>query len=112
VTAIIKVCTLDELPPGQGRVVRIGGRDLYVYNREGRVFAALGEPAATLPRFAGESPRCQQVGSRFDVEQQDSLARTRAHAAAVWVEPREDGIYVALDDAGLPVLLEQPARAF
>jgi hypothetical protein len=112
VPAFIKVCDLDELPPGKGRVVRVGSRDVYVYNREGRVFAAVEERATSISPLAGEPPSCHHRGASFDVEQEDSPARARAHTAAVAVTMREDGVFVELDDSGAPIEIDQPARAF
>jgi len=112
VAAFIKVCEVDELPPGKGRILRVGSRDVYVYNREGRVFAALEERATTITPLAGEPPSCHHAGASFDVEQQDSPARTRAHTAVVAVSLRDEGIYVELDDSGAPIEIELPARAF
>ena len=105
----IKVCALDDLPPGTGRVLRVGIREVYVYNREGRVFAAVEERTVSVAPALGEPPH---MGSTFDVEQEDSPARVRAHAGAVAVELRPDGVYVALDETGAPALVDQPARAF
>src|SRR5690349_18495045 len=105
VATFIKVCELDDLPPGTGRVVRVGMRELYVYNREGRVFAAVEERAKAVAPPMGEPVH---MGASFEVEQEDSPARVRAHAGAVAVELREGGIYVALDEAGAPALVDQP----
>jgi len=112
VPAFIKVCDVDELPPGKGRIVRVGSRDVYVYNREGRVFAAVEERATAIAPLAGEPTSCHHAGASFDVEQADSPARARAHTAAVAIALREDGVFVELDDSGAPIEIDQPARAF
>jgi hypothetical protein len=109
VATFIKVCDLDDLPPGTGRVIRVGAREVYVYNREGRVFAAACDHKTAHMPPLGEPPH---MGASFEVEQEDSPVRMCAHAGAVAVELRADGIYVALDEAGSPAMVEQPVRAF
>jgi len=35
----VEVCPAEELPPGERRVVRSGGREIAVFNVEGRLYA-------------------------------------------------------------------------
>jgi nitrite reductase/ring-hydroxylating ferredoxin subunit len=109
VQGFVKICGLDELPPGKGKVVAIGGREVHVFNREGRISArvaghcrsgvAAGAQAGLAP--PGEAvPVCIHAGSRFEVEQEDSPARAHAEAASVHVRVREGAVYVAVEGGG------------
>jgi nitrite reductase/ring-hydroxylating ferredoxin subunit len=101
----VKVCELDELPPGKGKMVRLGGREVYVYNREGRIFAAM-EERAVLGAHAGSAPPgeagplCRHPGSTFEVEQDDSPARMHTQTGAIRVRLFGDSIYVAFEQDG------------
>src|SRR5438105_4954313 len=86
VAPYVKVCDLDELPPGKGKVVQVGSREVVLYNREGRVFAAREERAPPVGSQAAAQaleppPTCRHPGSHFEAEQEDSPARVRAHTA-------------------------------
>ena len=106
--SFVKVCEIDEVLPGKGKRVHVAGRELLVYNREGRVFAALEDHLARGAQGAqgaepppGEAPAsCHHPGAHIEVEQTDSPARARAHTAFVQVLVREDGVYVVLEEAG------------
>jgi nitrite reductase/ring-hydroxylating ferredoxin subunit len=101
VKGFTKVCQLDDVPPGKGKLVRVGNREVHVYNREGRIYAALDETAARArteaPLPNDPAPACQHPGSRFDVEQEDSRARVHAHTAAVRVRVWQEEVYVAVE---------------
>jgi nitrite reductase/ring-hydroxylating ferredoxin subunit len=109
VHGFVKICELDDVPPGKGKIVRVGRCEVYVYNREGRIFATVPERAVAGAAHARESPpgeappACHHPGSRFEVEQEDSPARVRAHAAGVLLRIDGEGVYVALDEGGGPV---------
>jgi hypothetical protein len=114
VPRFIKICELEDVPPGRGKVVHVGGREVYVCNREGRIFATAPQRGGRSLGHEGgpppvESPAaCRHPGSRFEVEQEDSPVRVRAHGASLWVRVEEDGVYAALDEEGAP--LETPAQ--
>jgi nitrite reductase/ring-hydroxylating ferredoxin subunit len=99
----IRVCELDDIPPGKGKVVRVGGVDVNVYNREGRIFAQIEDHRFGRGGHGGQSPpgeaSCRLPGSHFDVEQSDSPARLGAHNMSVRVRVVEDAVWVALEMA-------------
>jgi nitrite reductase/ring-hydroxylating ferredoxin subunit len=106
VARLIKVCELEEVPPGRGKVVRVGHSEAYIYNREGRIVATLEQTSAS-GRVGGlvsgdVTTSCRHPGSHFEVEQEDSPARARAHSVSLEVRVAGDGIYLALDDCGEP----------
>src|SRR5207245_1614903 len=103
VVDFVKVCDLDELPPGKGKVVRAFGREVRLFNRAGRVFATLEEHAVGTAHEGGGPPGelppvCRHPGSHFDAEQEDSPARAHAHEAAVRVRLGDDGVYLAVEE--------------
>lgn len=110
----VKVCQVEDVPPGKGKIVRVGERDVFVFNREGRVFAMVdartgggsGRAGAAAP---GEAPAaCRHPGSRFEVEQEDSLVEVGVAAGMVPVRVAEDGVFVAIDETGGPALAAIP----
>jgi hypothetical protein len=90
---LLKVAELDELPPGRGKTIAAGGREVTVVNREGR-YLAVGRthayPAPAGPAETdgdhrgrafsigiGESDRVELVGDRTYV--------VRVDETGVWV---------------------------
>ncbi len=69
----IKVATTDEIPPGQGKVVEVQGRQLALFNLGGSFYAVdntcthaggpLGEGVVT-----GDKVECPWHGASFDVK--------------------------------------------
>ena len=110
----MKVCELEDLPPGKGKIVQLGGFEIRLFNREGRVFALREERTAASPSARHLPPgeggaACRHAGSHFEVEQEDSPARIRAHAASIPVELREDGSYLPLDELEHTSPIAEPA---
>ena len=71
----VRVATVAEIPPGKGKLVELGGRQVTVYNSGGTYHArctSLHAPAAPKPAFESE---CSQPGFRFDAFAEDSPAR-------------------------------------
>jgi hypothetical protein len=102
VNGFIKVCDLQELPPGKGKRVQAFGQDIVLYNREGRILATIDEPTtATRAPYLGPAV-CRHPGSRFDTEQEDSYARSHAHSRGLRVRIMDDGVYLAVDEGGRP----------
>lgn len=74
-TATLKVCTLDELPPGERKVVEHGDLEILVVNCDGELFAIedrcshddgeLGDGDLHSDRCAIECPR---HGALFDLK--------------------------------------------
>jgi nitrite reductase/ring-hydroxylating ferredoxin subunit len=89
----IRVAHVTELPPGKGKVVEVGGRQITIYNLEGR-FAASSTRAPHLQ--GGAAPDCTQHGLAFDAYAEDSPARLRADAACrVWLDG--DDVWLSVD---------------
>jgi phenylpropionate dioxygenase-like ring-hydroxylating dioxygenase large terminal subunit len=70
----IPVATLDQVPPGKGRVVFVGSRMLALFNIRGEIFAL----DDTCPH-AGSSLGCGRL--------KDSLVTCRAHGLRFDVHP-------------------------
>lgn len=70
----IRVAQVDQLPPGKGRTLELDGRQVTVYNRDGRFYAT-----STRPRRATPAPidttYCGSRGIEFEVWMEDSPAR-------------------------------------
>ena len=92
---MIKVAEPDELPPGKGKTLHIEGRDVTVYNTEGRYVAT-----ATWSRQAigiMESS-CDMPGRKFDVGIEHSPARLRTDELHYQVLASEDGVFVLVEE--------------
>lgn len=79
-SAPVRVARLDELPPGRGKLVLIGSREVAVYNQEGRFFAVAAPGsriggAGGLPGHA-RAAACEPLGLHFDASLPDSPAQT------------------------------------
>jgi hypothetical protein len=72
----VRVARVDELAPGQGKVVDVGGRDVAVYNLEGRLYAVASR-FARAPLAGACEPACPSHGRRFAAAAHDSPARLR-----------------------------------
>ncbi len=108
-----RVCTVDELPPGQRRIIEINGRSIGVFNLDGDYHAirnvcphqraplCMGRVSGTtLPSPAGEYRygregrivRCPWHGWEFDITTGQSVFnphRVRVKSYEVAVEPAE-----------------------
>jgi 3-phenylpropionate/trans-cinnamate dioxygenase ferredoxin subunit len=94
------VCHASELPPGTRRIVRVGGKEIGVFNVDGNLFAVrnrcphqgaplcLGELTdLSVPRFDGDDPpsrelerhgeilRCPWHGWEFDLRSGEAIIR-------------------------------------
>jgi hypothetical protein len=83
----VRVGQVGELPPGKGKVVDVEGRQITVYNLEGRLVAtSTRAPQAHAP----ETTDCSQHGLVFDAFAEDSPARLRIDGECrVWMEGDE-----------------------
>ena len=89
----IRVAHVTELPPGKGKVVEVEGRQITVYNLEGR-FEATSSRALHL--HDGEAPDCTQHGLSFDAHAEDSPARLRTDGLCrVWIDG--DDVWMSVD---------------
>ena len=81
-SAPVRVARLDELPPGKGKVVQLGARDIAVFNLEGRYYASCAHRphigASELPGHATANACTSPGGGHglfFDATAADSPAR-------------------------------------
>jgi len=124
------VATIDEIPPGQRKLVEAGGRTVVIYNLAGELFALnnrcphrggslfhgvqtglveSGEPGQYRVSRRGEMVKCPWHGWEFDIRTGKSWCdptrlRVRQYPAAVCAGSElEEGSYVA---QSFPVRLE------
>ncbi|MBI4510137.1 MAG: hypothetical protein HY698_10925 [Deltaproteobacteria bacterium] len=92
---LVKVAELDELPPGKGKTLEVEGREVTIYNVEGRYVAT-----GTWPRYlTGHlDTTCEMPGHRFDVGIEDSPARLRTDELSYQVFTDATGIYVLIEE--------------
>jgi nitrite reductase/ring-hydroxylating ferredoxin subunit len=116
----IEVCRAHELPPGARRVVRAGGRDIAVFNVDGRLYAlrdtcphqgarlsagAIGgtmlpsAPHEYVYGLEGRVIRCPWHKFEFDLESGRSLHDPEGMRVTTYCVRVEDGV-VVLDAAG------------
>jgi hypothetical protein len=92
-SSTIRVAAVHELPPGKGRVLEIGGRQVTVFNLDGRLHATVSHaPRQPAPSVDTSHPR----GLEFDVWMEDSPARLRDEPAGL-VRVDGDEVYLILD---------------
>jgi hypothetical protein len=79
----LRVAQVSEIPPGKGKVVEVEGRQITVYNLEGRLVATA--TRASHPHEAETD--CPQHGLQFDAFVEDSPARLRTDdECRVWID--------------------------
>jgi 3-phenylpropionate/trans-cinnamate dioxygenase ferredoxin subunit len=73
-TSIVEVCPVAELPPGQSRIVEVGGRKIGVFNADGELYAIEDRcshddgPLAEGPFDPHQrTVECPRHGSLFDI---------------------------------------------
>ena len=91
----VRVARVDELPPGKGKRVEIGGREVLVYNAEGRLRAQALESGRPSPHW----PACARPGSVFEVTVEDSPARLEDHLREYAVAVEGDYVLVGAERA-------------
>lgn len=91
--ARIKVADVDELPPGQGKTTVVGGREVTVYNREGRFVAT---STSTRPRVSAGvlETTCEMPGRHFAVGPAISPDRLQSDDERVQVVVAGGAVYV------------------
>lgn len=87
----VKIADVDELPPGKGKTATVGGREVTVYNREGRYVAT-----STAPRLAAGvlETTCEMPGRRFEVGPAISPDRLQSDDERVQVVVDDGAVYV------------------
>ena len=96
-----KVCRLDDLPPGKGKVVQVGTAEVYLFNREGHIYASCDRPRARAHAIArggvppGEAgSECFHPGSHFEAESPESPVSPPAKNPAIPVRIEGGDIYI------------------
>jgi 3-phenylpropionate/trans-cinnamate dioxygenase ferredoxin subunit len=69
-SGFVKVATVDQIPPGQGRQVEVDGRRIALFNVGGRFYAVDDtctheEASLAAGELSGEIVACPKHGSRF-----------------------------------------------
>src|SRR5262245_2794801 len=93
---LVKVADLNELPPGKGKTLKIDGRDITVYNREGRFVAT-----ATMPRHLTglvDTTTCGMPGHTFEIGIGDSPDRLQSDELRYQVVVEGVEVFVVLED--------------
>lgn len=88
----VKIAAVDELPPGKGKTATVAGREVTVYNREGRYVAT-----TTAPRVAAAGvleTTCEMPGRRFEVGPAISPDRLQSDDERVQVVVDDGCVYV------------------
>jgi nitrite reductase/ring-hydroxylating ferredoxin subunit len=92
----VKVADVDELPPGKGKTTSVAGREVLVFNDEGRFVAT-----ATGPPWRGAlavETSCHQAGHHFDTGH-PAVSPDRLHAETLRYP-------VAVDDGQVFIVVE------
>ena len=74
-SAPIRIARLEELPPGKGKLVQLGARDIAVFNLEGRYYATCEHrPHVGASEMPGHATTCAwgPHGQLFDVTAADA----------------------------------------
>ncbi len=112
-----RVCRVDELPPGERRIVELDGRSIGVFNVAGRFYAlhnrcphrgaalcagrVVGTTVSTPERrFAyvreGEIVRCAWHGWEFDITTGQAIVDPKVRARTYPVSVEDDEVVVTL----------------
>lgn len=93
----IRVAEVSELPPGKGKVIELHGRQVTIFNLEGRYYATSTRCEHEGPMHAPHAEpagACSQHGLAFDVSAEDSPARLNADEQHCRVRVEGAVIYV------------------
>ena len=91
----IRVATLSEIPPGKGKLIEIGERQITVFNVAGVFHASASRaPRAGHPAHFETGADCSQHGLAFDAYAEDSPARlhtdpeykVRVDGSTIWLD--------------------------
>jgi nitrite reductase/ring-hydroxylating ferredoxin subunit len=103
---LVRVADVEELPPGKGKTLAIDGREITVYNQEGRYVAT----GTHRTRVAGTvTSTCEMPGMHFDLGIGDSPDRLRIGELHYEVQVQEGGIFVLVEE-GVIHPGEEPRR--
>jgi nitrite reductase/ring-hydroxylating ferredoxin subunit len=93
----IRVAAVGDLPPGKGRVLEVGNRQVTIYNIEGRFHATCsrrGRATHGMPTHTD----CSAHGLAFEVFAEDSPAHLRADEQACRVRVVEETVWLELPE--------------
>lgn len=98
----VKAATVDELPPGQRKLVEIDGVRVAIFNLDGELYAIEdvcthdGGPLVEGEILNGHEVQCPRHGARFDIRTGEALSmpaftptetyEVRVEDGEVWVE--------------------------
>ncbi len=99
-THLVKIAELDELPPGKGKVTIVEGREVTIYNLEGR-YVATGSGHRTTS--GPLETTCEMPGHTFLGGTSTSPDRLRADEIRYHVETTAHGVYVVIEE-GAPTV--------
>ena len=88
------VAEVDELPPGRGKTTTVAGREVTVYNREGRYVATA---TAALPVAGVVETTCEMPGRHFEVGPAMSPDRLQSEKLRIQVQVDAGYIYVVVE---------------
>jgi nitrite reductase/ring-hydroxylating ferredoxin subunit len=92
---LVRVAEIDELPPGKGKTLDIDGREVTVYNQEGR-YVATGTHKSRAADMM--TTTCEMPGMHFDMGIGDSPDRLRIGELRYEVHVEDGGIYVLVEE--------------
>lgn len=104
----LKIATPDEIPVGEGRAFKVGGRLVAVFNQNGCFTAIddmcphMGASLAT-GHLEGCQVSCPWHGWRFDVNDGTWCDNRRLKIDAFRLRVTDDEIQVEVDDEGEPI---------
>lgn len=92
---------LEEIPPGQGRTVRIAGKDVAIFNVDGTIYAmddSCRHQGLSLgsSKIEGKVVTCRGHGWKYDVTTGSTLASPGFGVAAYPVKVVDGKILVAI----------------
>ena len=96
----VKIGEVDEIPPGKGKTATVGGREITVFNEEGRFVAT----ATALPRRGDLlETTCQMPGRHFDAgHPAHSPDRLRVDEVRYQVQVDDGSVYVLVEISARP----------
>jgi nitrite reductase/ring-hydroxylating ferredoxin subunit len=101
--SFVEVARVEELPPGSGRVVRIDGKEVAIFNVDGIIYATddscrhQGLSLGTS-KLEGKVVTCRGHGWKYDVTTGSTLASPGYGVAAYPVKVVDGKIMVATDE--------------
>jgi nitrite reductase/ring-hydroxylating ferredoxin subunit len=99
-SAPVRVAHVDEIPPGRGKVVQLGSRDLTIYNLEGRFFARVAHrPRVGGDELPGHAVVCEPHGHGFECTTLESPAHALSGEPSYAVGVDGEYVVVYVEDA-------------